>query len=84
MDAIKGFARNPKSTSTKNPSHRPRDVMNNHMGTQLVKLNETTNKIFKIKWISKILEYHAKWTTTQEVTRVHEYQPKRICWKFKV
>jgi hypothetical protein len=43
MDAIKGFGQNPKSTSTKNLSNKPKDVTNNHMGTQLMKLNETHN-----------------------------------------
>jgi hypothetical protein len=43
MDAIEGFARNPKSISIKNPSHRLRDVTNDHMQTQLMKLNEATN-----------------------------------------
>jgi hypothetical protein len=28
---------------TKNLNHGPKDVTNNHMGTQVVKLNEATN-----------------------------------------
>jgi hypothetical protein len=38
----KGLAK-PKPTSTKNPSYGPMDTTNSHMGTQLVKLNESTN-----------------------------------------
>ncbi len=43
MDAIKGFGQSPKSTSTKNLSNKLRDVIDNHTGTHLVKVNEGNN-----------------------------------------
>jgi hypothetical protein len=33
----------PKPISKKNPSYGPMDATSNHMGTQLVKLNESIN-----------------------------------------
>jgi hypothetical protein len=42
VNATKKLNQNQKLTSPKNSSHGPKDATGNHMGTQLVKLNEVT------------------------------------------
>jgi hypothetical protein len=42
MDATKRFGQSQKPTSPKNLNHKPKDVANGHMGTQMVELNEAT------------------------------------------
>jgi hypothetical protein len=43
MDVIKEFGQSPKLINTKNLNNKPKDVTDNHMKTQLVKLNEANN-----------------------------------------
>jgi hypothetical protein len=40
-------------------------VVNYHMGTQPMKLNEAIHWIFKVKFFLKVLKNHAKWTTNK-------------------
>jgi hypothetical protein len=51
MDATKRFSQNQNPMNLKNLKHGPRDVIDLHMGTQLVKLNEAICWIFKVKRI---------------------------------
>jgi len=51
-----------KSQLTKNLNHEPRDVIDYHMGTQFVKLNEAICWISKVKKIFKMFENRVKWT----------------------
>jgi hypothetical protein len=43
MDATKRLDQSQKLISPQNLNHIPKDVANNHMRTQLVKLNEITH-----------------------------------------
>jgi hypothetical protein len=43
MNATRKLSQNQKLTSPKNSSHKPKDAANNHMGTQLVELNEVAH-----------------------------------------
>ncbi len=54
------------------------DVDNNHMGTQLMKLNETTNSILEVKRISKMFKNHAWQIASWQIRHVQESWPKRI------
>jgi hypothetical protein len=65
MDATKRLGQRQKSNSSKNLNHEPKHVANYHMGTQLMKLNETIHWILRVKNISKVLKNHARWTTNK-------------------
>lgn len=62
MDATKRFGQKQKPTNSKNLNHGPRDAINPHMGTQLVKLNEAICWISKVKKIFKMFENYVRWT----------------------
>jgi hypothetical protein len=61
MDVIRRRNQNKKLINTKNLNHGPRDAINGHMGTQLMKLNEVIRRIFKVKRILKMFENHVKY-----------------------
>jgi hypothetical protein len=42
MNAIKRLGKNQKPISPKSLNHKPKDVTNSHIETQLMELNETT------------------------------------------
>ncbi len=77
MDAIERFGQNQKPTNPKNLNHGPKDVIDCHMGTQLVKLNEAICWISKVKRIFKMFENHARWTINQKVKHVKNVDLKK-------
>jgi len=75
MDATKKLGQNQKSTNPKNSSHRFKNEIGSHMGTQLVELNEAIHLILMVKRISKILEDHARITINQQMKQTQKCQP---------
>jgi hypothetical protein len=77
MDVTRRLNQNKKLINNNNPNHGPKDVVNGHMGTQLVKLNEAINRILKVKRILKMLENHVKEIVNQQVRDAKICQPKK-------
>jgi hypothetical protein len=50
------LGQNQKSINTKKLNHGPRDVIDDHMGAQLAKLNEVINEILRFKRVSKMFK----------------------------
>ncbi len=75
MDATKKLGQNQKSINPKNSSHRLKYEVDNHMGTQLVELNETIRLILVVKRFLKMLEDHARRTTSRQMKQAQKCQP---------
>jgi hypothetical protein len=60
MDATKIFTQSQTPISPKSSRHKPKDAIDDHMGTQLIELNETIYWILRVKKISKMFKDHAK------------------------
>jgi hypothetical protein len=74
MDATKKLGQNQKSINPKNSSHRLKYEVDNHMGTQLVKLNEAIHLILMVKRFLKMLEDHARRTTSRQMKQTQKCQ----------
>jgi hypothetical protein len=75
MDATKKLGQNQKSINLRNSSHRLKYEVDNHMGTQLVELNETIRLILVVKRFLKMLEDHARRTTSRQMKQAQKCQP---------
>jgi hypothetical protein len=61
-----------KPNSTKDISNGPSEATHDHMGTQLVKLNEAIGTILEVKCIPKMLKIHAKKSPSKKMGHAHE------------
>jgi hypothetical protein len=55
--------------------NRLKDEVNSHMGTQPVELNEAIHLILMVKRILKMLEDHARRTTSRQMKQAQKCQP---------
>jgi hypothetical protein len=77
-NAIQEFAQSQKPNNTEDTNNGPLEATHNHMGIQLVKLNETIGKILEVKCIPKMLKNHAKGSSSRKMAHAHESWPKKI------